>query len=574
MSEATRQPLERPSLANESFALKKQGDAYFDQGKLSEAATCYREAIVRNPSYAEAYNNWGNACRVLGLIDDAERHLRTAAKLKPALANVHYNLASLLLARGKLEEAITNLASAVEREPKHYAALAILVHLKQKTCDWCDLDSKFRLLRSSVFTPVESPEQVFSPFVFIALPGTTLEEQKRCAERWVRAEYQSLIELRPSLAFTFDRTRNGKISVGYFSADFREHPVARLIAPVIELHDRERFQVRAYSYGPDDGSEMRKRLQRTFDQFVDIRNISDIDAARRIYADKIDILVDLTGFTENSRSGVLALRPAPLQLSYLGYLGTMGAGFVDYLIADEFVIPKECQKGYSERILYLPNCFQSNDRTRPRPAAPSRKSCGLPEDAFVFCCFNQPYKITPEIFDTWCRLLIAVPGSVLWLYSSTPSSDANLKREARTRGVEPSRLVMASRVSPKQYLARMQCADLFLDTTPYNAGTTCSDALWVGLPVVTCVGTTFSARMAGSLLSAIQVPELVAYSLADYYQIALSLAVDRHALDKIRDKIAANRDTAPLFNGGLFIKNLETAYAELAMHAIPDAMNR
>jgi predicted O-linked N-acetylglucosamine transferase (SPINDLY family) len=332
------------------------------------------------------------------------------------------------------------------------------------------------------------------------------------------------------------------------------------MAQVFELHDRHRFQITAYSYGPDDGSELRKRLQRAFDHFVDIREISDLDAARQIYMDRIDILVDLTGFTDKTRSGILALRPAPRQLSYLGYIGTMGADFVDYLIADHFLVPPQHRRHYTEKMLYLPNCFQSNDRKRPRPPAPTRSYCGLPANAFVFCCFNQTYKITPEVFDIWCRLLIAVPNSVLWLFANIPDSVANLRLEARKRGVDPIRLVMAPEVKPDAYLARMRCADLYLDTTPYNAGTTCSDALWMGLPVITCVGDSLSSRMAGSLLLAIGAQELITYTMADYYRLAFELATHDAKLDAIRNKICANRDTAPLFDSARFTLDLENAY--------------
>ena len=561
-------------LTQQCIALKNNGDAYFDQGKIEDAATCYRQAIACNPDYAEAHNNLSNAYRVQNLFADAEHHLRQAIRVKPEFANFYYNLASLLMAQGNLNDAIGNFRKALTYRPDHHAARAIMLRLLQKTCRWEDIDSDITALRRSVSSAVESAENVFSPFIFITLPCTTPDEQKLCAEKWVRFEYQTLVALRNNLAFDHKRPRNDKIGIGYLSADFREHPVARLMAEVFELHNRDRFRVTAYSYGPDDGSEIRKRLQNTFDQWIDIRGHSDVDTARRIYADNIDILVDLTGFTENSRSGILALRPAPLQLNYLGYLGTMGADFVDYLIADEFIIPPEHRKHYTEKIVYLPNCFQPNDRTRPQPPAPHRESCGLPDRGFIFCCFNQTYKITSEVFDIWCRLLVAVPGSVLWLLASTPHSEENLKREATNRGVNPKRLVMAPMVKSELYLARLQCADLFLDTFPYNAGTVCSDALWMGVPVVTRVGETFSSRMAGSLLSAMEVPELISYNPEDYYQLALDLATNRKRLDAIRGKIIANCNSAPLFDSVRFTRDLEGIYSTIMSNSqavVPDA---
>lgn len=554
-------------LTANSISHKKAGDAYFGQGKFTEAAVCYREAISCNPDFAEALNNLGNACREMGLLEDAERFLRQAAAIK-SLPNVHYNLATLMLERGRLPEAIARFDEELQRSPKHYSALSLKLHCMRKICHWDDLDANILTLRQGGAEPYKSAESVCSPFIFITLPGTSPEEQKLCAEKWVRSEYQLLAELRKKLAFSHGRPDNEKIALGYLSGEFRDHSMARLMAEVFEQHNRARFHVTAYSYGPDEDSEMRKRLQSSFDQFVDIKSISDMDAARRIYADHIDILIDLTGYTVNSRSGILALRPAPRQVNYLGYPGTMGADFVDYLIADQFIIPPEHQKHYTEKIVYLPNCYQPNDGKRPRFAAPTRKSVGLPESGHVFCCFNQTYKITPEIFNIWCRLLIAVPGSVLWLSASTPYSEERLRREAERRGVSSERLVMGPMLDPAQHLARLQCADLFLDTVPYNAHTTCSDALWMGLPVVTCAGETFPSRVAGSLLSAMGVPELITYDLEDYFGLARDLATDRTKLDVVRKKIISNRETSPLFDSALYTRNLEEVYSKI-MSEIP-----
>lgn len=554
----------------ESAAHKAKGDAHFDRGELTKAAECYRDAIASDPENAKALNNLACICREQKLFAEAEHYFKRATEIRPTVANVHYNLASLLLARGKENDAIEYFAREFEHQPKHFAALALLLHLKQKVCDWKDLQALAVLLRSAVFELPETAEQIFSPFAFIALPGATREEQKCCAERWVQAEYQSLIDLRPQLHLNHERRHNPKIAIGYLSADFRDHPIARLIANVLELHDREKFDITAYAYGSEDGSGMRKRLKDAVDRFVNIDNLSDVDAARRVHADKIDILIDLTGFTANTRSGILALRPAPIQGSYLGYLGTMGADFVDFLIADEFIIPCSHQEDYAEKILRLPYCFQANDSKRPSPPAPLRSSVGLPESAFIFCCFNQPYKITPDMFDVWCKLLLAVPDSLLWLYSSGPTSQDNLQIEAGKRGIDRSRLVMAPKVSPEQYLARMQSADIFLDTNPYNAGTTCSDALWMGLPVITYSGQTFASRMAGSLLTAIGLPELITYDLQDYYRLALHLATDRAKLKSIRNTIVANRSTSPLFDSRRITLDLEERYTKLFNEHIDD----
>lgn len=551
-------------IADKSIAYKNSGDMHLDRREFKEAVARYLQAIAIRPNYAAAYNNLGNAYREQNLFEDAEFYLNQAIKIKPDLANVYYNLASLQLQQGRLNEAIENFSEALKHEPKHYAAQAIMLNLLQKTCSWHDLDANILTLRREATAPADSPINIFSPFAFIALPGSTNEEQKICAEKWTQFEYHPLVSLRNNLGFNHSHTHNSKIKIGYLSADFRQHPVSLLMAEVFELHDHGRFNITAYSYGSNDYSATRQRLERSFSNFVDIQNDSIEDAAKKIYTDQIDILIDLTGHTQNSRSAILALRPAPIQVNYLGYPGTMGADFIDYIIADQFVIPPEHQEYYTETVIRLPDCFMPSDRTRPRLAAPSRKDCGLPSDGFVFCCFNQSYKITPEIFDIWCNLLKAVPDSVLWLQASNPQAQVNLKREAENRGVSAKRIFMAARMPTiDAHLARMQCADLFLDTTPYNAHATCSDALWMCLPLITCMGETFPSRVAGSLLFAMGVPELITYNLKDYYHLALEFATDKGKLDAIRNKIIANRDAAPLFDSALFTRNLENAYIQM-----------
>ena len=551
------------NIQTECIAYKNSGDAYLNQGDFEKASICYRQAIAYNPNYAEAYNNLGNASNELHLFNDAERYMKQAIAIKPELANVYYNLATLLVDQDRLIEAIENYANTLRYDQKFYAAQALLLFQYQKICKWVDYISHIKILRDAVFVPPESSVSIFSPFTFLAVPGATAEEQKLCAERWIKSEFDVSENLRNKFEFKVNRTSNTKISIAYISADFQQHPVSFLIAEVIELHDRSRFNVTAYSYGPDDSSTMRLRLAEAFDNFVDIQHISNEDAAKKIYADHIDILVDLTGHTRNSRSAILAKCPAPIQVNYLGYPGTMGADFIDYLIADSFTIPTEMKKHYTENVVWMPDCFQANDRTRHRPVAPSRKQSGLPERYFVFCCFNQTFKITPEVFDIWCRLLKTVPDSVLWLPASNNLAEANLRLEMQRRGIAKERLVMAPLLPTNDHLARLQCADLFLDTLPYNAGTTCSDALWMGLPVVTCAGEAFVSRMAGSLLTAIGVPELITYSLEDYYQLAFELATDRDKLDSIRNKIIANRDTSPLFDSERFTRNLEKLYMQM-----------
>ncbi len=551
-------------LTIKSIAHKESGDYFLNHGEFGKATVCYQQAIACDPNYAEAYNNLGNAYSEQNLIKEAEHCLIKASSLKPDLANIYYNLATLLMEQGRLEEAINYYACTFTRKPEHYAALAMKLNLMQKTCTWAELDTNIKTLRGAVSIYSNYAINVFSPFTFLAFPGSTPSEQKMCAKKWVQFEYPLTITTRNQRALPPRLHSNNKITIGYISADFRQHPVSFLMAEIFELHDRSRFKIVAYAYDNSESSTLRKRLEFAFDDFVDISGNTDEEAANNISADNIDILVDLTGLTKNSRSGILALRPAPIQVNYLGYPGTMGADFVDYLIADQFVIPEDQRECYTEKVVWMPDCFMPNDSTRLRPKPPTRKDCALPESGFVFCCFNQTYKITPEIFDTWCRLLRAVPDSVLWLPSSNSQAEGNLRKEAENRGVASGRIIMAPKLAQiESHLARLQCADLFLDTIPYNAHATCSDALWMGLPVITCVGQTFPSRVAGSLLSAIGLPELITYNLDDYFNLALGLATDSKKLEAIRQKLIFNRDSTPLFDSERFTRNLEKVYIQM-----------
>ena len=435
----------------------------------------------------------------------------------------------------------------------------------QQLCKWDELIPLSEEVRRGVKqAALPTIENQIAPFSFLAVPGSTPLEQKICATNWAHSKFHALTALRKDMKFKFEQGNKHKLHIGYLSADFRDHPVAHLMAQIFELHDRERFHITAYSFGPDAAGPMRSRLEKAFDRFIDIKDLSHENAARRIYEDRIDILVDLMGYTKHFRSAILAMRPAPVQVNYLGYPGTMGADFIDYLIADRFIIPPELQQHYTEKVVWLPDSYMPRDRSGRRLPEPVRKECGLPEDGIVFCCFNQPFKLSPAVFDTWCRLLNAVPHSVLWLSACNPLAQANLLREAENRGVAASRLIWAPRLeSMEEHLARIQCADLFLDTFPYNAHTTCSDALWMGLPVITCAGETFPSRVAGSLLTALGVPELVTYHPDDYYSLALELATNRNKYENIRSKIISNRDIAPLFDSKLFTRNLEAAYTEM-----------
>lgn len=541
-------------------ALLSQGDLSFGNGHFAEAEACYHEASSLAPAMATLHYNLGNAKRELGKPAEAAVLYRQYIDLVPDDADAWNNLGNVLRELGKLDEAAAAYRKALEIDPRLYHAKVHLVHQQQHMCDWDGLSQNVSEIRQWV---QEEPDALISPFAFLAMPGTTPAEQRRCAMQWAKNRHQSLIELGRNLAFNYVKTPGRRLRVGYLSGDFRLHPLAFLITEMIELHDGEKFEIFAYSYARDDKTRERKRLEEAFDHFVDITPMSLPEAAKRIHADQVDILVDLTGFTQNSRSGILAMRPTPVQVNWLGFPGTMGAPYVDYLISDAFITPAPSASDYSEKLVLLPHSYQPNDRNRPIGKAPIRADYGLPEDAFVFCCFNQSFKVLPDIFGAWMRLLKAVPGSVLWLLECNTWAKQNLVEAAESRGVDGDRLVFAPRVPIADHLARHDLADIFLDTIPYNAHTTASDALWMCLPVVTIAGDTFASRVAASLLRAANLPELVTASLEEYEALALKLANDSALLENYRERLLHNSSEIPLFNTAAFTTHLEHAYQQM-----------
>jgi predicted O-linked N-acetylglucosamine transferase (SPINDLY family) len=428
--------------------------------------------------------------------------------------------------------------------------------LSQSMCEWEALDA-WRLQIRGVLGR-EEVRQV-SPFLLLALSGFSAGEQRHCAELWVQDQLAAALLERADLAFVFHRLKKAKLRLGYLSSDFHEHATALLMVELFENHDHDRFEVFAYSCGADDGKGMRQRLEATFDRFTDIRGLSDIEAAHMIYRDEVDILIDLKGYTQGTRSAILNFRPAPIQVNYLGYPGTLGAGVCDYIVTDAFVTPPDSAPDYTEAFAYMPDSYQPHGRLGIISAKPSRAAAGLPAEGFVFCSFNQAYKITPEIFNVWCHLLLSVPDSVLWLLK-TPLAEGNLLREAFHRGITADRIIFAANCPQSDHLARLQLADLVLDTAPYNAHTTASDALWVGVPIITCAGDTFPSRVAGSVLHAIGLEELVTTDLDRYFELALALASDADRLAQVKEKLATNRMTTALFGVEVYTRHLETLY--------------
>ena len=539
----------RPDLTE---AHNNLGNLLKEMGRLDEAVASFHKALTLAPDDAIIHNNLGAALHAMERSDEAVASYRRALAFDPDYVEALCNLGDVLNAQGKRIEALAYFERAVALKPDDDLALASWFYEKQHLCDW----DGYREGETRARKGGEPPFSLCTGFTLLGISSTAqerLERIRRLAAQFTLPETDLCPRQPPR--------RHERIRLGYLSADFRQHAVAVLCAGLIEQHDRGEFEVIGYSYGPDDGRPLRRRLVRAFDRFHDIAGLSHRRAAELIHADEVDILVDLTGYTGPCRPMILAHRPAPIQVNYLGYPSTMGADFVDYIIVDQFVVPADQQPFFTEKLVHLPHCYQCNDDKREIAAlARSRAEFRLPEDGFVFCCFNNVYKITPDFFEIWMRLLRAVPGSVLWLMEVNQLARNNLAREAAARGVEPARIVLAPGLPLAEHLARHRLADLFLDTLPYNAHTTGSDALWAGLPVVTCVGDTFAGRVGGSLLHAAGLPELVTSSPEEYEALALRLARDPSLLGGLRARLAQNRSSCALFDTAGTARNLEAAY--------------
>lgn len=543
-------------------ALQCLGNVIRDEGDSAQALACYQRALELEPDSPELHNNIAVALRDRGMTAEAITLYQKARELAPHSAEIQRNLASSMTDAGEFLEAIACYRRSLELKPTCLAALGQLVHQLQHICQWDEVtDLAKRAIDAIERDVVASGESPMAPFAFMTLPiETTSKQQLQCARRWADYSTRAAVSIDPA---TRGKRRDGdsRIRIGYLSADFRAHPVADLIVELFEVHDRNRFAITGYSYGPDDGSALRKRIASAFETFVDFREVSFAESARRIAADGVDILVDLTGFTQHARTQIMASRPAPIQVNYLGYPSTTGANFIDYIMVDEFIVPMDRQPYFSENIVHLPGCYQVNDTKRViSDRLPTRQEFGLPDDGFVFCSFNNNYKITAEVFDVWMDLLREVPSSVLWLLEGNKLAPANLRREAERRGIDSQRLLFAPRRPLPEHLARHQLADLFLDTFPVNAHTTASDALWAGLPVLTLSGESFVTRVAGSLLRTMGLPELVTTNLHDYKYRALQLASNREELLSIRTRLQQNRLTSPVFDVKSSARAIERAY--------------
>ncbi|WP_420236330.1 tetratricopeptide repeat protein [Telmatobacter bradus] len=570
------------------------GASQFELHQLEASVASYDEAIRMRPDSAQALNNRGNSLARMQRFEQALRDFDRAIELAPSWDAPHCNRASKLLEADRLPEALTGFDRALALNPKLVharlgralvrlmgkdfrgaledagAALALQPDLdflpgldawtRQHLAVWPGLEPRRQAIRQLI----EQGRMAATPLHLLAISGDPAL-QKRAAELCIAQKFPA----RDALPREASANRaNGKIRVGYFSPDFGEHPVSRLMVELFERHDREHFEVFGFGWGKHAASPLRERVRAAFDHFIDVESLPESEVIAQARALELDVAVDLCGFTLHNRTGIFAARVAPVQVNYLGYPATMGAGYIDYLIADDVLIPAEQRQHYTEKIVSLPDCFQANDaQSRPAERSFTREEQGLLAASFVFCNFNNTSKITPEIFSVWMRILSRVPSSVLWLFADDPHTRQNLCREAEARGVAASRLIFAGMLGYEEHLKRQQLADLFLDTLPFNAGATASPALWAGLPVLTSPGEVFASRMCASLLHAVGLPELIAPSLTAYEDLAVELATVPGRIEAVKQKLAANLRTAPLFDTARFTRNIEAAYQQMVGHS-------
>jgi len=523
-----------------------------------EAAACCIKAIKLTPGRPEPYGQLSDIYLNQNRTEEALQCLRAGLRINPGHPELQYNLGFALSIKGDLPAAKDAYVRALAVNPEHAAALSALLYVKRQLADWEGMDDLSRSLAKGL----DNGWQQISPFSYLAEPSGR-RQQLRCARLWTAGIGQRLGSqsvLPPA------RQSSERLTIGYLSADYYRHPTAYLAVGLFEHHDRQHFRAIAYSNSRDDDSDIRRRLEKAFDEFVDIRAMSPATAAARIRADGVDILVDLKGHTLEAATAVMALRPAPVQVNYLGYPGSMGAEYIDYIIGDPVVTPFDERHDYDEHIVQLPGSYQVNDLARPYPAERlGREAFGLPPDGLIFCCFNNSWKITAGMFTCWMTILKAVPGSVLWLHGRQSLGDlrGNLQREMQKHGVDAARLFIAEPKPLEQYLQQYHEADIFLDTLPYNAHTTASDALWMGCPVITVSGDTFPSRVGASLLRAVELPQLVCSDLEHYVQLAIELATDPARQRLLRQHLRQGRNRFALFDTRVFTRHVEQAYREM-----------
>jgi predicted O-linked N-acetylglucosamine transferase (SPINDLY family) len=529
-----------------------RGTVFAGLGRPQDAWACFDKSLAIDPDLADAWFASAMLYSAFLQHDSALKCFRRVLALQPNNAEASCRLGEALRPLGRDEEALIAFEDTLRIDKDHPFVRGQIAWLKLHRCNWPGVDADIEETVNSV----RGGKRASTPLDLLVM-SSSAEDQLRCAR--VFAEH--LYKRSAAPLWGGERYASRRIRVAYVSADFRDHPVSYLIAGLLEQHDRSRFEVFGYSLSGEGASRLGERARRAFEHFNVVKDVGDAEVARQLREQQIDIAVDLMGPTLNSRTGIFALRPCPVQVNYLGYPGTMGAEFMDYLIADAYVIPPGMERHYAEKVVRLPDTFQCNDAKRSAATrTPSRSEAGLPQDGVIYCCFNNSAKIAPAAFDSWMRVLREVPRSVLWLFAPHPILQANLRKEAQARGVEAQRLVFAPRVDYAEHLARLPLADVFLDTLPFNAGTTASDALWAGVPVLTRSGEAFAARMAGSLLHAIGMPELITDTPGQYVALAVRLGSEPAFLAATKAKLAANRTTQPLFDTERFRRHIEAAY--------------
>jgi predicted O-linked N-acetylglucosamine transferase (SPINDLY family) len=542
----------KPNLAE---AWLGRGNVFCKRKQYDDAFAAYDRALALKAELAEGWLGRGNAFQELRRYREALASFERAAALKPDLVEAWIGCGEMFARLKRHDEAARAYARVLEIDPQRPFTKGLLLHQKMSSCAWNGVDA----LIAEIDQDIASGKLSAEPFGWQGVAKSPRSLQ-RCAELFNAGKYPA----KSGDASPRSPPDRGKIRIGYASGEFRDQATSHLIVGVLERHDKSRFEIVAFDNGWNDGSDIRRRIEAAVPEIIDVTPLADEAAAAVVRDRRIDILVNLNGYFGEERTGVFAERPAPIQVNYLGFPGTLGAAYMDYIIADRCVIPSGDEDFYDEKVVYLPDCYQANDDGKDIGARMfSRAECGLPRHGFVFCCFNNSYKITPEVFDYWIGILKAVPGSVLWLIEDSASAVSNLRREASARAVDPDRLVFAGRMPLADHLARHRLADLFLDTLPYNAHTTASDALWAGLPVLTQTGGTFPGRVATSLLQAIGLPELITSTPDAYRDLAIELASDPQKLAAIKDKLASNRLTKPLFDTRLFTRRIEAAYEEM-----------
>jgi predicted O-linked N-acetylglucosamine transferase (SPINDLY family) len=533
-------------------ALHKRGAALRELRRVAEALASYESALAIRPDFAEALNDRGNALLELKRHGDALASYERAMTVRPGFAEALYNSGTTLCSLGRHAEAARQFTQLLNIEPDFAYAKGELLHSQLHCCDWNDYAHHVEQIESDIL----AGKRAATPFAFLSVSESP-PAQLQCAKIYRGHK----IPVSARALWTGERYRHKKIRVAYLSADFHSHATTHLTAELFERHDQSRFETHAISFGPDNQDDMRSRLQGAFTHFIDVRKRSDREVAILLRKLEIDVAVDLKGYTQDSRPRIMAFRPGPIQVNYLGYPATMGADFIDYILADRFTVPEVESGFYTEKVVHLPDMYQPSDtKRRISQHTPTRAAAGLPQTGFIFCSFVANYKIVPAVFDSWMRLLAQVKNSVLWLLAGNEDAVRNLRRRAEMRGIVPERLVFAPRMRPEDHLARHRLADLFLDTLPINAHTTASDALWAGLPVVTCLGASFAGRVAGSLLNALGLPELITDTREDYEALALNLARDANRLASLRAKLAQNRCTHPLFDTDRLRRHIESAF--------------